>query len=62
MLHLQLRIPPNFSIFRFLQLLISLGRVKGGNDGPQISIEHNRATLQMFCQDGFGRVRGPSDG
>ena len=30
-------------------LRISLGRVQGGNDGPQIGIEHNRGALQRFC-------------
>ena len=37
-------------------LRISLGRVDGGHDGPQISIEYDRGMLERFCLDSLGRV------
>src|SRR5580658_1601070 len=42
-------------------LRFSLDRAKGGNDGPQIGIEHERGTLQIFCLGRLGLVARSSE-
>src|ERR1019366_8315675 len=41
-------------------LRISLGRVEGGYDGPQIGIKHNRGALQVPCLGSLSGIGRPS--